>query len=400
LASNYLPHQIKAASEITQVLRTKGLAYLFGEVRSGKTRTMIKVCESSKKKRILVLTKKQAIGGVERELKAVGAKKHYTVTNFEKAAKLTPGDYDFAVIDEAHCIGPRGKPTQRVKAIHALTYELPVLLMSGSPMSESPLSVYHQFWVTKYSPFAEFKTFYKFFAKYGIPCGIPINGRIVEQYKKARPELLKFIEPWIVRMTQEDAGIEYKAIDKVHKVHLNSDTLAILETIKEDKVINLDGHTIAMESDMKERVVLHQLEAGALKLDDGNIIETSSTEIVDYIRDTWGDRPEIAIMAHFHSTKQKIETHLPNVHVFSSDGHAEGTDLSNYEHFIIVNTGYSGAKHIQRRDRGVNINRSREAVVHHIVCEGQLSEAVYKAVSKKKDFNIQSFRRIRNGKTS
>ena len=101
-------------------------------------------------------------------------------------------------------------------------------------------------------------------------------------------------------------------------------------------------------------------------------------------------------MAHFRSTREKLRQHFPKATIYSSVAHAEGVDLSGCDHLVIVNTCYSGAKHIQRRDRVVNLNRKTEAVVHHIVCEGGISPVVYNAVSRKHDFNLKMYRELRN----
>jgi len=121
-----------------------------------------------------------------------------------------------------------------------------------------------------------------------------------------------------------------------------------------------------------------------------------NTEMVDYIRKTFGDLPTVAVMCHFRATAEKIKQHLTHVHVYSSDGHAEGVDLSHYKHFVIANTGYSGSKHVQRRDRGTRMDVKTPRIVHHLMAQGQLSEKVYEQVSKKLSFNINHLRQWRN----
>lgn len=269
-----------------------------------------------------------------------------------------------------------------------------MLCLSGTPSVESLLGFYYQFGLTQYSPFAKYKTFYDFFRAYGEPSLMRLHGRMVETYSKAKPELLDVVKPYIVKLTQEQAGITHKAQDKLHAIQLSPSTEQLIAKLKEDGVATIAGKEVAMESEAKERAFIHQIEAGAVKLDE-RLVELPNTEFVDYIRTTWGDSPDIAIMCHYHSTRLKVQRHLPQCHVYSSDGHAEGVNLSHYKHFIILNSGYSGAKFIQRRDRVVNIKRTNAAIVHHIVAKGQLSEAVYKAVSRKHDFNLAMYRKLK-----
>ena len=386
----YFAHQIKASDRVLEVMRKRGVSLLAGETRTGKTRVAIRVAELSKAKHVLVLTKKAAIAGWTSELEAVKPKTRFTVTNYEQAAKLAD-DFDLLVLDESHNLGRPGKPSKRFKIIRTLAYKKPLLCLSGTPMVETKLSIYYQFALPQYSPFKTFKSFYRFFDEYGLPSRIRVNGYFVEQYVKAKPELLAVIEPYIITLTQDKAGIAHKAIDKVHEIELLPATIALLEQIKTDKVATIAGVEYGFDSDMGERAALHQLEAGAVKL--GNkFIMLPNTELVDYIRKEFGDKPSVAVMCHYHSTREKIKQHLPNVQIYSSNAHAEGVDLSHYEHFIIANSAYSGAKFVQRRDRIVNINRTSKAVVHHLVAKKQLSAAVYAAVCKKHDFNLELYR--------
>lgn len=390
MTDKYLPHQISASKALNIMLNRHGIAYCFGQPRSGKTRTSIHLCENAKVKRILVLTPKNAIPGWKSELKAVDATKQYTVTNYEQAKKLSPKDYDFAIIDEAHRLGRTGKPTQRVKEVRELCYNLPALFLSGTPIIESPLAIYYQFCITKHSPFKEFKTFYTFFRKYGIPDPMWVGGRSIEAYKKYKPELLDAIEPYVVRMTQADAGISVQAEDKVHVVQLSQSTKEVLDTIRTDGMLG----DVAFESDMAERLAVHQIEFGALKVGD-EYRDLPNQEVIDYIKATWGDSANVACMVHYKSTRMKMEKHFKRMKLFSSTAHAEGVSLADFEHFIIVGTCFSGAKAVQRRERGININKKTGSVVNHILTDGGISQAVYDAVSEKKDFNLSMYRKVR-----
>ena len=390
---SYLPHQVTSSDEVYAVLKKFGLCLLAGETRTGKTRTAIRVVEISKVKNALVITKKAAISGWQSELDAVKPTKDFTVTNYEQVSKLTQS-FDLEILDESHNLASRGKPTKRYKDIRKVAKDCPVICLSGTPSVESLLGFYYQFTITKYSPFAKIKSFYDFFRVYGKPSPIRLHGRWVETYTKANDTLWPVVKPYIVKLTQDAAGITHKAKDIVHRVPLDDATIDLINELKADGVGYIGSQQVAFESDMKERVVVHQIETGAVKIDDKTVL-LPNTEMVDYIRKKFGDSPDVAIMCHYHATRDKVKKHLPKCHVYSSDGHAEGVNLSHYKHFVILNTGYSGAKHVQRRDRIVNINRTTEANVHIMVAEGQLSELVYEAVKDKHDFNLSMYRRLK-----
>lgn len=387
----YLPHQIKTSEIVAQRLNDLGLCYVFGEPRSGKTRTAIRTAELIGAKNVLVLTPKAAIKGWDKELAAVGYTGNITVTNYEQAKKLT-GSYDLVVVDEAHRLGKVGKPTQRIKDIRPIAYNAKCLYLSGTPIVETPLAIYHQFIICKNTPFKH-KNFYAFFREWGIPAPIRLHGRLVEQYKKSRPELLDQIEPYIVRMTQRDAGIpnSVQAQDRVHCVPLQQSTHDLIAEIVEKQVATIAGEMVGFESDMQERVAVHQIETGAVKIDEDYYL-LDNREVVEYILKEFGDSKDVALMCHFKATRLKLERYFKRASIYSSVAHAEGVDLSHYKHFVIVNADYSGAKFVQRRERLVNVRKETESIVHHITTDGGISAAVYKAVSAKKDFNIRCYR--------
>lgn len=390
--SNYLPHQISKGDEVAATLKKHGVCYLAGEVRSGKTRAALHALGQLPIKRaVLWVTKKQAISGIEREINAVQPSFEVYVTNYEQLGKLDKSLFSVVVVDEAHNLATCGKPTQRIKSLRAIAFDLPVLLLSGTPSVETALGLYHQFCVTKYTPL-KYKNFFEFFRLWGIPSPMYMHGRLIEQYKQAKPALLPALEPYFVRMTQVDAGITALAEDVVHSFTLDKSTIALIQRIKADGVITVGGREVVFENDASIRMAIHQVEAGALLVDNG-ILHLDNTEMVDFIRDTFGDLPDVAVMCHFRSTREKVSMHLPNVHIYSSDGHSEGVDLSHYRAFVIANSGYSGAKFVQRRDRATRLDVTTPRRVNHLLVKGQLSEKVYRAISIKRDFNLAMFRR-------
>ena len=383
----FKPHQIETAARLVEHLQETGFCYLAGEPRTGKTRTALKAISDAGYTKPLVLTKKNAIAGWCSEMSAVGVGAF--VTNYEQAPKLSSDDFDIVILDEAHNLGSRGKPSKRFKAIQAIAWNKPLLCLSGTPVVETPLAIYHQTAISRYGPFSQFNTFYQFFRGYGVPSPIFLGGRMVESYTRIKPELLDVISNHTVTLTQDDAGITHQARDHEHLVSLTPSTLALIKSALRDSVININGREIILESDMAVRAAVHQIETGALLVDD-EIVELDNSEVLEYCLQRFAP-DETAIMAHYRSTRQKFDAFYPSI--YSSNAHAEGVDLSHYKHFVIVNGDYSGAKFVQRRERITNMNVKSERVVHHITTNG-LSKDIYEAVSRKRDFNLGSFRQF------
>ena len=390
-----LPNQVKFSQLCWNILKEKGYVYLAGKPRSGKTYTAILTAEKSDKiDSVLVLTKKAAIGGWEKFIDGNELLKHkYTVTNYEQAHKLNPSHYDLVIIDESHNLGNIGKPSQRIKTIKKLCWNMPHIHLSGTAIVESPNSIYSQMTISEYSPFKH-KNFYEFFNQFGIPYYIKAMGRDIMQYDRCKIDtLMPLINQFTVYMTQEDAGIthELQAIDELHYITLNDDVRKLYNVLQEDSITIInDVHELVCDSTMKLRTSLHQIESGVCKIGEEYIL-LGNTEKIDYIKDKWGDVKGVGVMCHFIGEQILLKKHFKNIEVYSSSAHAEGVDLSHLDHFIILSGDYSGSKFIQRRERIINTNGSNTTTVHHILVKGAISEQVYKKVSKKEDFNNSTY---------
>ena len=99
-------------------------------------------------------------------------------------------------------------------------------------------------------------------------------------------------------------------------------------------------------------------------------------------------------MSHFVHERELLKKHFKNAVIYSSNANAEGVDLAHSKHFIIYSSDYSGAKHIQRRERIININGSNTLKVIFLLVKSAISQQVYAATSKKLDFNNAMFKRV------
>jgi hypothetical protein len=270
----------------------------------------------------------------------------------------------------------------------------PVLCMSGTPCVESPSQLFHSFFALGSS----YGTFYQWHKRYGIPNVLHFGGRQVKDYSQCKPEVMEGFGRMSVVMTQEDAGIRSEVVDIVHTIDPSEVTVVYIEELRKHGMTLvgqfLTGTEVIAESDMGLRALIHQIETGALHFEE-EYIETGCTALTDYLKKNF-DPERDGVMAHYRSTQRMLAE--AGWDVYSSQAHAEGVDLSRYDRLVIVNSGYSGAKHIQRRQRLTNLAKERHGPVevHHITVKGGISPEVYAAVSEKKDFNVTAFRRWRS----
>lgn len=420
-----LPHQALKAIEVFDVLRKYKFCLLQGEVRSGKTLTaLLAIAKSKSITRILILTKKQAIPGINKfindpELQQYWTHQTHTVTNYEAIGrfitrteskqgkpikpvsephlKLNPDDYDLIICDEVHVLGKLGKPSQRYKLLKLLAQDKPWLAMSGTTFVESPNQIYYETSFSTKTPFPQ-PNFYKYFAEWGIPSELQI-GRddFVKSYKLAKPELLKYIDTFSVKLTQKDAGIKVQSQDVLHFIKPSSETATLYNQLQTDRIITLPtGHDIVADSILALRLQLHQIEGGTIKCQD-EYINLNIYDKIKFIKDKWGDTKDIGIMAYYKQEAKLLEEHFQHAQIYSSIRHAEGVDLSKLHHFVIYSFGFSGAKFIQFRDRITNVGGSNTTDINLLLTKGGISHQAYKAVSEKKDFNNSLYKQTTIG---
>ena len=153
-------YQIEISVKANNVLKRLNIVYLAMEVRTGKTLTALNTAELYGAKNVLFLTKKKAISSIEEDYKNFGFSFSLKVINDESIHKLTE-KYDLVIHDEHHRFGAFPKPNKTAKIYKQNYGKLPMIFLSGTPYPESYSQIYHQFWVSFYSPFNLYTTFYK-----------------------------------------------------------------------------------------------------------------------------------------------------------------------------------------------------------------------------------------------
>lgn len=391
----FFDHQISSAEKLFLILKNHGVAYCAGEPRVGKTATALKVKSLMRVNSCLVLTKKAAIKGWESEINRVGIPVDL-VTNYEQAKKIKK-KFDLVILDEAHNLGKVGKINQRIKDIKKLVGDADILCLSGTPVVESPLAIFHQFFISEKTPFKH-KNFYSFFREWGISQPIWISGRMIESYKACRPELVDEIGRYTVTITKEEAGIDSSNIEHIkHEIPLGERSVLLIDSAVRNKVGFLDGSTMMLETESAVRSYIFQMEFGAYTDQSENgKIHFIHDDVVNYLSINFNMR-NVAVMCHYKSTKFLLGHHFPFTPIYSSSAHAEGVDLSHHKDLIIIGTDFSGAKHIQRIERQSNLLKNSKRRLHFITTSHGLSSEVLDSVSLKKSYNINHFRKWMTG---
>ncbi len=378
----YLPHQEQMGAELYSKVLEYGFAILAAEERTGKTGTFINAMERSKAERVLILTKKAAIAGIEAQILGFRAKKLYTVTNYQSIHKLPHTNYDVIILDEFHqalCAYP--KPSETSKAVRQICEGKPIIFVSATPFAESYAQSFWSLNLSDYSPFKDYKNFYAWHKVFGIDTEIRISGRAIKQYNYIKDaEVKAIVAPYVLKISRLDVGFEHEPDDRLHIVELNNQTISRMKQLKADKMLEfVDLEPYIADSSMGMANALYQLSGGGLTMSDG--YKETSTEKIDYIKANFDDN-DTAIMCHYVGEQNRLKQYFKNV--FSSTADAEGVDLSHFKHLVVYSMSFSASKYIQRRCRQCNINRKEPITVHFLIADYGIDEHIYSTVATKK----------------
>ena len=402
---NFRDYQKEIIKKGTEVLLINNFLYLTMEVRTGKTLTSLGIARLLNCKNVLFVTKKKAITSIERDYEALNPDYNITVINYESLHKVE-GEFDFIVLDEAHSLGAFPKASNRAKMVKDKIRDVKyVVLLSGTPTPESYSQMYHQVYGIKKNPFKEFKTFYKFANKYVKVKQNMINGFRVNDYKEGSMSIIDAMKPYTISYSQKEAGFKVDTVEHVLEVELEPISYKLSAQLKRDKVIEGNEELILADTPVKMMSKLHQLYSGTVKFESGN------SKVIDYskakfIRERFKGQ-KIGIFYKFKEElnalmevfgKENLATELSDFEETDKSialqivSGREGISLKQASALVFYNIDFSATSYWQSRDRMTTKDRLKSDV-YWIFAKGGIEKDIYKAVSKKKDYTVNHFKK-------
>jgi len=405
------PYQQDIVEKTCELLRgAPRFAYLSMEVRTGKTLTALSALDSvGNISTVLFVTKKKAIGGIQKDYKALAPSYSCDFINYESLHKVVETCYDAIVFDEAHGMGAFPKPSLRaIEARRLIQHCDPyVIFLSGTPSPESYSQMYHQMWILGYrSPFTE-PTFYKWAHTYVKIWERMINGFRVHDYSNGVQEkIMDAINPYMISYTQNEAGFTSKVNEHVLKVTMSDTTYKIADKLKRDLVFEGKEDVILADTPVKLMQKLHQIYSGTVILESGKAIILDKTK-AEFIRESFAGK-RIAVFYKFQAElecllsvfQEDMTTDLGKFHAGECNNFAiqivtgrEGISLKEADFLVYFNIDFSATSYWQSRDRLTTMDRL-ENNVYWIFADGGIEEKIYKVVQGKKNFTLQHFKKV------
>ena len=396
------PYQLEISEKAVNILNKNKIVYLSMEVRTGKTLTALNIANLYKAKNVLFLTKKKAIKSILDDYSNFNFTFDITVLNDESIHKLGL-DFDFVIHDEHHRFGAFPKPNKSAKIFKQKYSNFPMVFLSGTPFPESYSQVFHQFWVSNYSPFKE-NNFYKW-AKSYVNVKLKYLGYAnVNDYSEANYDKIKpIIDKYLVTFTQKQAGFETNVNENILYCDMNSLTYDLCEKLKNDLVIEGKNEVVLADTSVKLQSKLHQLYSGTVKFESGKrkVLDYSKAE---FIKERFKNN-KIGIFykfkAEYDALKEIYKDNLTdNLEEFNTSDKnialqivsgREGISLRNADYLVYYNIDFSAVSYWQSRDRLTTMERKNNDIFW-IFSRNGIEEKIYKSVQNKKDYNLKIFK--------
>lgn len=397
-------YQRTIVSRATSILRDHRFVYLAMEVRTGKTLTSLSIAEEMGVERVLFLTKKKALGSITEDSNKLCPSYEFWAINYESMHKLPKLNWDLIILDEAHTLGAFPKPSKRAKAVRALVRNRYVILLSGTPTPESYSQMYHQVYGITGNPFRGYKNFYRFADDYVDVRERVINSLKMNFYDKGLPSILTAMQPYMISFSQREAGFKSQLNEQVLNVPMEPRTYRLCAELRKHRVIDGKEEVVLADTPVKLMQKLHQMYSGTVKFESGKAMVFDHSK-AQFIYDRFC-RDKIAIFYKFKAELKALQdvygdeltTDLNEFYAGDKSialqivSGREGISLRQAKCLVYYNIDFSATSYWQSRDRMTTKER-RESDIYWVFSERGIEKKIYKAVSSKKDYTLNHFRK-------
>jgi hypothetical protein len=390
------------------ILKQHGFLYLAMEVRTGKTLTSLGIAESLQYvQQVLFVTKKKAMSSIENDYASLNPSYKMTIINYESMHHVMDDEmWDLIILDEAHGLGAFAKPSERAIMVKDLIDKCKpmVILLSGTPTPESYSQMYHQVYGIPGNPFQKYRNFYKFAEDHVKVTKKKINGLYVNDYSKGQESIIDAMKDYMINYSQQEAGFATNVTEEILEVDLKESTRKLIKKLQKELVVEGKEEVILADTPVKLMMKVHQLCSGTIKFESGNsmVLDTSKAEFIkEYFAGC-----KIGIFYKFKeelsALKQVFGDELcTELSVFEDTGKnialqivsgREGISLKKADYLVYYNIDFSATSYWQSKDRMTTKERAFNHV-YWVFSKGGIEHDIYKAVTKKKDYTVNHFKK-------
>lgn len=373
------------------------------EVRTGKTFTALMAAQKYGAKKVIFLTVKKAISGIQKDVDLFGIL-DVDLLSIDSAHKIEDGIYDFAIVDEAHGLGAFPKPNSRAKKLKTKIGNLPIIFMSGTPNPESYSQVYHQFWISYWSPFKDYINFYKWAKDFVDVKQKMRQGRLYNDYKKAKEREIKEVtKDYYISYSQKQANFKCEVKEHLLFVHLSEELEQAMTGLKKHKVLMSPTFDILADTPVKLKSKLHQMSSGHVITEEGDYIQLDTFK-ADFIKEYF-EGQKIAIYYKFKTELEMLKDVFGDTltedltefnHTFKNIAYqiksgSMGVNLSNADCQVFMNIDFSSKDYIQSKAR-LQTQARTSVDVYFVFSREGIEMEIYKALQGKRELTSNYFK--------
>lgn len=425
------PYQESLAAKGRDILAEHGLVYFAMEVRTGKTLTALRCADLCGATNVLFVTKKKAVQSIINDYEALAPGYMIDVINFESLhhyvdrittkrksgaedvtfrTKEIANRFDFFIVDEAHTCGAFPSVSLRTEQLRELVKNWPVAFLSGTPTPESYSQLFHQLAISSRSPWAAYKTFYKWAKDYVTVEKRYAYNREFNDYSNADIARIKSDTAHVMlSYSQAQAGFAQVVQEEVMYVKMRPSTYSLANTIIKDKVyIGKNGLIVTADTAVKEQNKVHQVYSGTVITDDKTPVAFDPSKVLAIKQRFRGKKIAIfykfdaegkMLREHFNTTDSPEEFNASDGLVFVSQVQSgrEGVNLSTADYLVMYNIDFSALSYWQARARMQTKDRVKDAIVVWVFSEGGIEQKIYNTVLGKKDYTLTHYKKDYEG---
>jgi SNF2 family DNA or RNA helicase len=318
---------------------------------------------------------------------------------------------DLVIFDESHRL--KSSTSKQSRSAYRIAQEIPQrLILTGTPISKSPLDAFGQFRCVNDQIFG--KNWYQFKNNYGVWGGF---GRFQLRGYRNLPELIARVRAWSFRVRTKDCFDLPDKLYPVVPVTLSDKAIKMYREMAKEMIVEIEETHATASIVLVKLLRLSQMTSGFVKDVDGVIREFDDSKLrtcMDLLDDLLEETPKVFIVCRFVHDIQRLAGELtkkgikyrilsgsvpgtqrdsfiqefkadPEIKVFISQIQAGslGIDLSAANVGIMYSWSYSALDYWQVMARLDNSDPTRKVAFYHLVVPNSIDSISLQVLKEK-----------------
>jgi len=405
-------HQAEAVTRGVNMLRRNRILFLIFWMRKGKTLTSLSICDECLKEtpnaKVLFISELKPLPSIQMDyLMMDNPSFEFVTVNYESVHKQLDKKYNIIIIDESHKIGQYAKPGVFAQRVKKICENKAVIYLSATPTPESGSQLYHQLWVSSYSPFAKWPTFYIWANEFVDITQDNIRGVPMNNYDKADfKKIMAYLAPISIVIGKDDGeedGQLSEIDEQVIEINVSDQCADMYRQMKRDKIVYGPRGLVSVSNSGGELDgKLAQIASGTLRFaetikgpcePEAIVIDTSKA---DFIRSYFFGK-KIAVIYRYVAEGDLLKKYFPNhtddfvkfnastdiTYINQIRSARVGINLATADCIVMYNLEESSISYLQGIARGQSMQRKEVSKVVFIMSKLGIERKIYDSAKAK-----------------